>query len=111
AARLAELGNRLVGVLVPEPKLVLELLVRDLDAELVCDSVEHELARDRLARLGAQALDELVAGAAGDLEYCVERDFAALESEGEPLEERTCSRLAELTRLLHLRCLSGLASV
>src|ERR671933_1949472 len=62
AARLAELRNRLVGVLVAEPELVLELLVRDGDAELVGGRFQHELARDRLLRLGAQALHEIVAG-------------------------------------------------
>src|SRR5918911_152045 len=94
AARLAELRDRLVGVLVAEPKLVLELLVGDLDPEL---------ARDRVARLGPDPLDELVAGAAGDLEVGLERDAAALERQGEPLEERAGTGLDERAGRLHLR--------
>src|SRR5919199_2510638 len=103
AARLAELRNRLVGVLVAEPELLLELLVGDGDAELVGGGLEHELARDRLGRLRAQALDEVVAGGAGDLEVVVERDAAALQREREPLEERPRPRLDERPRGLHLR--------
>src|SRR5919199_1030431 len=103
AARLAELRDRLVGVLVAEPKLVLELLVGDLDPEPVGGGLERELARDRVAGLGPDPLDELVAGAAGDLEVGVERDAAALERQGEPLEERAGTRLDERAGRLHLR--------
>src|SRR5919197_1927941 len=103
AARLAELRDRLVGVLVAGPELVLELLVRDRDAELVGCGLEHELAGDRLLRLRTQALDELVAGGAGDLDIGVERDAAALEREREPLEQCPRTRLDERPRSLHLR--------
>src|SRR5919206_5040344 len=103
AARLAELRNRLVGVLVAEPELVLQLLVGGRDAELVGGRFEDQLARDRLLRLRAEALDELVAGSARDLEVRVERDAAALERQREPLEERPRTRLDERARRLHLR--------
>src|ERR671933_2895854 len=103
AARLAELRDRLVGVLVAEPELVLQLLVGGGDAELVGGRFEDQLARDRLLRLRAEALDELVAGGARDLEVRVERDAAALEREREPLEERPRTRLDERARRLHLR--------
>src|SRR5919202_5687622 len=100
APGLSELRDGLVGVLVAAPELRLELLVGDVDSELVGGGLEHELARDRLARLGADALDELVAGGAGDLEVVVERDAAALEREGEPLEERPRAGLDERPRRL-----------
>src|SRR5919197_6566400 len=103
AARLAELRHRLVGILVAGSELLLELLVGDGDAELVRGGLEHELAGDRLARLRAQALDELVAGGAGDLEVVVERDAAALERERESLEERPRPRLDERPGRLDLR--------
>src|ERR687883_354359 len=79
---------------------------RELDGDplhLRGDAVEGAGEAKRLARLGPDPLDELVAGAAGDLEVGVERDAAALERQGEPLEERAGTRLDERAGRLHLR--------
>src|SRR5207253_8765118 len=58
---------------------------------------------DGLARLGSKPLDQLVRGAAGDLEVRVERDAALLERERKALEERACPRFDERSRGLDLR--------
>src|SRR5206468_13072429 len=72
AASLSHACDRLVGIVAVRLRLLadqlLDLLVGNLEAELVGDRFENELAGDGLLRFGAQVLDELVAGLAGELE-------------------------------------------
>jgi len=67
AALRDELFDVLVG-LAGGAQLLADLVIGDLDPELVGDSLEHELARDRHRGFGAQALLERLRRLAGQLE-------------------------------------------
>src|SRR5215208_7017470 len=73
----------------------LDLLVADLEAELVGDRLEHELARDRQRRLGSHALDELVGRLPGELEVRLGADAPALERAAQPVQQLARPRLDE----------------
>jgi hypothetical protein len=81
-----------LGVLANE---LAQLVVRYLDAGLVGDGIECELARDAERRLGAQALLELLRSLVRDGEVGLRRDSAPLERADEPSEELGGARLDE----------------
>ena len=85
----AALGEERVDVLLALPgveQLCTELLVGHLDPELVGDRLEHELARDRLLGLGAEARRELLLEAVADdlgIEVTDDEIRAELRDQGE----------------------------
>jgi hypothetical protein len=96
AASLTELRDDILRVLAGGLCLLadqlLDLVVGDLDPELVGGGLEHQLAGDRLRRLGANALGELLRRLAGQLQVEVGTDPAAVERAAELIEQltRTC---------------------
>src|SRR5919204_5367926 len=80
-----------------------DLLVADLDPELVGDRLEHQLARDRALRLGAEPRDELVGRVAGHLQVDLQRAAAAAEHLVEALEQGARPRLDDRAVDAHVR--------
>jgi hypothetical protein len=80
-----------------------KLVVADLDAGLVGNGVEGELPGDRLRRLRAQALLQLLRRLARSGQVGLWRDPAALEGPDETGEELAGTRLDELARRLDVR--------
>src|SRR5207249_7500282 len=72
-----------------------DLLVADLDPELVGRGLEHELSRDRLARLGANALLELLRRAASQLEVHLRGDPPPFERAEQAREQLARATLDE----------------
>src|SRR6266540_1854914 len=66
-ARGMRLLEHLVGLLEAVAERGVDLLVGNLDAELVRDGLEHELAGDRGRGLLAEARNEVLGGVAGEL--------------------------------------------
>src|SRR5471032_418262 len=107
----AALGDELVDVLVGlagRTQLLADLLVRDLNAELVGNHLEHELARDRHRGLGAQASLEHLGRLARQLEVGVGVDAPRLEAASEPGQKLARPRLDERARGAELRRLDEL---
>src|SRR5215831_6753648 len=107
ATALEDLLDRLVGVVAVQvgllPDQLLDLLVGNLQAELVRHRLEHELAPDGALRLGAQALNQLVAGLPGELQVGVRADPAALQRADEGVQQLARSGLDEGARGLDAR--------
>jgi hypothetical protein len=109
AAGLEHLAYRLVGIVAGELRLLADQLVdlgvAHLEAELVGDRLEHELARDREGGFGPHPLHELLRGLAGELEVRLGGDAAALERAPEPVQQLACPRLDERPADLDVRSL------
>src|SRR5262245_45291136 len=76
-ARGAGLLDHLVGLVEARSKHLVHVLVGNLDAELVGDGFEHELAGNRCGGLLAQASDQVLGGVARGSEVSLDRRAAS----------------------------------
>src|SRR5256886_3900483 len=101
--RAARLLDDLVRLLEAIAEGLVDLLVRDLDAELVGGGLEDEFAGHRSGRLVAQTLDQILGRIAGHLDVGLERPAAALEHGIQLAQQRSRARVDDRPRHLDLR--------
>src|SRR5919198_181308 len=100
---LAGLRDYFVRFLEARVEDLVDLVVRNLDAELIGDRIEEELAGDGGHCLLPKSRDEVLGGVAGELQVGLERAAASVHHPVELAQERARPRVDERPRDAYVR--------